>query len=177
MWFFRRIPKWQELAPVYAVISLFVYSWTMLWFFWRLPGWLYFLSLPEILTNVAYMFMTNLLESTALLVGIVLLAVLLPQRLFSSAFVTRGVCVAVVGLGYMMYLAFQFGDRDDYPTQLVRLIPLVFLSSLVLAFLIGKAGFLRRVIENFADRATVLLYVLLALSLVSTLVVIFRNIF
>jgi hypothetical protein len=174
---FQRIPKWQELAPVYAIISLILYSWTLLWFFWKLPSWLYFLSLPEILTNVAYMFATNFVESILVLLGIILLSALLPKSLFSSAFVARGVSIVILGLGYMMYLAFQFGDREDYPSQLVRLIPLVFLLSVVIAFLIGRTGFLRKAIEDFADRAIILLYLLLPLSVLSIGVVIFRNIF
>lgn len=174
---FDRIPKRQEITPVYAVISLVLYSWTLLWFFWELPSWLYYLTLPEILTNVAYMFMTNFVESTVLLFGIILLSILLPGQIFSSAFVSRGVSLVVLGLGYMIYLVFQFGDREDYPSHLVRLAPVVFLLAMVIAFWVGRVSFLKKAIEGFADRAIIFLYFLLPISLMSIVVVIFRNIF
>jgi hypothetical protein len=172
-----RFPKRQEITPVYAVICMVLYGWTILWFFWELPGWLFYLTLPEILTNAAYILMTNFVESTILLFGIILLSVLLPGKIFSSAFVSRGVLLGVLGLAYMIYLAFQFGDREDYPTDLVRLMPVVFLLAMAIAFWVGRVSFLRKIIEGFADRAIIFLYFLLPLSLVSVVVVIFRNIF
>lgn len=162
---------------MYAVISFVVYSWTILWFFWELPGWLYFLTLSEILTNAAYMLATNLVESVVLLLGIIVLSVILPKSFFSSAFIARGVSLAVLGLGYMIFLAYQFGDREDYPSQFVRLIPVVFLLILLVIFFIGRASLPRRIIENFADRAIIFLYILVPLSLLSVVVVVLRNIF
>src|SRR4030067_2095638 len=58
-----RLPSLNELAPVYGIISLFVYSWTIVWFFWKLNGWLVYLNLGEIGMILIYSLATNLLES------------------------------------------------------------------------------------------------------------------
>jgi membrane-anchored protein YejM (alkaline phosphatase superfamily) len=41
------------------MITMVIYSWTILHFFWRLPGWLYFMSIGEVLTVYAYSMATN----------------------------------------------------------------------------------------------------------------------
>jgi hypothetical protein len=43
------VPGWGQIVPVYAVIVLIVYGWTITWFSWRFPGWLLFLKASEIL--------------------------------------------------------------------------------------------------------------------------------
>lgn len=169
---FSRIPKWAALAPVYAVIVFIVYSWTLLNFFWVYPSWLYFLNIGEILNVLAYSLATNFLESLVVLAAPIVVAVVLPQKWFYDAFIAKGLALVLPGLGYMMYVAFQFQSKLDYPSEALDWFPVVLAGTLLLVFLVGRARLLRKVIEVIADRATIFLYLSIPASLLSILAVV-----
>lgn len=82
----------------------------------------------------------------------------------------------MLGLGYMMYFATRFTDVNDYPAAMIKVMPYVLVIILVLVFLLGRIGFLSRIIEAFANRAVILLYISIPVSIISLVIVIIRNI-
>jgi len=171
---FNRIPKAAQIAALYALIVFTLYSWTLLWFFWRVPGWLYYLSIGEILTTLAYSLATNFFESLVVLALPVFLAVILPKKWFYDVFVARGAALILPGLGYMMYVAFQFQSKLDYPSEVLNWYPVVLAAIVLLAFLVGQVRFLCKVIETLGDLAVVFLYLSIPASLFSILVILIR---
>ena len=137
---------------------------------------MYFLSISEILTIFAYTIATNLLESLLVLLAPITLSLLLPKKWFCDAFVVRGTTLVMLGLGYMMYFATRFTDVNDYPAAMIKVTPYVLVIILVLVFLLGRIGFLSRIIEAFANRAVILLYLSIPASIISLVIVIIRNI-
>ena len=174
---YKRFPPLTQITSVYAIIVLVIYTWTILWSFWKLPSWLNFLSFGEILTIYAYSLTTNLLESLLVLCLPLGLSLILPRKWFSEAFVTCGTVVALLNLGYVAFILIQSQSLDNYPVNIVRLVPVIFLASLILSFLIGKVKFLVKAIDFFAEQATVFLYITIPLSLISLMVVLARLIF
>jgi hypothetical protein len=173
----QRTPSWAQLASVFAVIVLILYSWTILWFLWKLPSWLYFLNASEILIALAYSLATNLVESLVVFAVPVLLAIILPRKWFSDAFVARGATLAMAGLGFMMLLAYQFKDKSAYAESSLPA-GWIFLGLAAMAFLVylsGRLTFLRTAVEWLADRVTIFLYILMPLSVLAVLVVLFRS--
>ena len=156
-----------------------VYGWTILWFFWKLPSWLFFLNGGEILTAFAYVLVTNLLESLAVLSAPILLGLALPRRWFCDVFAVRGTTVALLGLAYMIYLANQFQTKEDYPSLSLKPWSVVLAMVLIAlgVFFSGRVSVLRKVVEALSDRATVFLYLSIPLSLVSLLVILGRLVF
>jgi hypothetical protein len=153
-----------------------VYTWTSVWFFWKLPSWLFFLNTGEIATAFAYAQATNLVESLAVLCAPLALSVTLPKDWFYDRFVARGATLALSGLGYMMYIAFQFKTNADYPSLTLKAwsLALALVIILLIVYLAGKLSLFRKVIEFLADRAIIFLYISLPLSLLSLVVVILR---
>ena len=84
----------------------------------------------------------------------VAVAVILPRKWFCDVFVARGIALVLPILGYMMYIAFQFESKLDYPTEALNWAPVILATTLLLVFIVGRVGFLRKAIEVFADRAT-----------------------
>jgi hypothetical protein len=171
---FNRLPKAAQIAAVYSVIVFVVYSWTLLWFFWKYPSWLYFLNIGEIATVLAYSLATNFFESLLVLVAPLILAVILPKKWFYDAFVAQGIALVLPILGYMMYIAYQFESKLDYPTQELNWAPVILLATLLLVFVVGKVVFLRKALEFFADHSTIFIYISVPISLISVLVVVIR---
>jgi hypothetical protein len=173
----KRLPSRAEIAPVYAVIVVMVYTWTILWFYYNLPGWLGFLNLGDVFGIFAYSVATNFLESLAVLAGILMFAVILPRAWFSDAFVARGGALAILVLGLMMYIAAQFETKEYYPAELIRWSPALLAAILVLVFFLGRILPVRRAIEFFADRAIIFLYISIPVSLLGLLTLLLRAIF
>ena len=153
-----------------------VYTWTSLWFFWKLPSWLFFLNAGEILIAYAYSLATNLVESLAVLCGPLILSMALPKEWFYDRFVARGAALSMAGLGYMMYIAFQFKTNADYPSLNLKAWSLVLAVGFILliVYLAGRLNLFRKIIEFLADRAIIFLYISVPLSLIALVVVIIR---
>jgi hypothetical protein len=174
---FNRLPKISQIAPVYAMIVLPVYGWTVLWLFWKLPSWLYFMTVGEILVGFAYAMATNFLESLFVLLIPVLFSLLLPRKWFYDMFVVRGTSLVILLLGYFAFLVFQLQGSEGYRKDLIFLTFPVMGMILFLVYLSGRIGIVRKVIESFSDRAVVFLYLSIPVSLISLSVVTIRNIF
>ena len=170
-----RFPSLQENLRVYAVIVTLVYAWTILWLFWELPSWLHFLTIPEVLPLFAYALTTNLLETGLVLLGLNLLAALLPRRWFRSSFVARSFWLVAFGLGYLMVFASLLGKEEEYPAGMLAWSPLVFGALFLGSLLLDRLPRARLLAELVADRLTIFLYLTIPLSLLSALVVLVRN--
>lgn len=174
---FNRIPKQNEIVPVYAIIVIMVYGWTILKFSYNVSGWLYFLNIGEVMSVFAYTMVVNLLESLVVLLGVVAIGVVLPRKWFSDAFIARGAVLSALMLGLMMYVAAQFSSKDYYPAEIVRWLPAILSLMGLVIYFFGRAQFLRKVIEFFADRAIIFLYISIPVSILSLIAVLIQNIF
>jgi len=135
------------------------------------------MPMGEIAIVLVYSMATNFLECLTVVFMLLLLCVILPAKWFKEFFLSSGSSLLIFGLGYMMYISSHIASNtDSYPTNLVRLIPLVGFSILVLAFLVGRTRLLRKVFEQLADRATIFSYIFLPVGFLSLLVVVIRNI-
>jgi hypothetical protein len=170
------IPRWGQVIPVYGVIAIVLYAWTLMRWFWQLPSWLYFLNGGEIAGTLAYLLVINFAESLVFICGPLLVALILPKRWFRDVFVARGTALALSTLGCMMVLAEQFNNFRDYP-QLDLPVWWVLVAAAgigVLVYVSGRIALLRKALEAVAERASIFVYVLVPLSLLSGLLVIIR---
>lgn len=173
----KRVPKPGQLGQVFAVISIMVYTWTAMWFLWKLSGWLFYLQIGEIFTILNYTVTINFFESLVVLLALIVLCIVLPKKWFLEKFTSRGTALAISGLGYWMYVASQFEKRDEFPQAfLIRLTIPVVAFIIVFVFFSGRIGFMRKVLEEIANRASIFLYIFLPISLISMLIVLFRNV-
>ncbi len=174
---FNRFPKISQILPVYALIVLLVYGWTLLWFFWKLPSWLFFMSIGEILGVFAYSIAFNFLESLFVLLIPILLSLLLPKKWFYDTFVARSASLVLLLLGYSMFLTTRFQQEEGYPKTLLMWSVFAMFVILLLVYILGKIPIVGKILEVFSDRAIVFLYLSIPISLISLLVAIFRNLF
>jgi len=172
----KKIPKLEEIAPVYAVIVMMIYPWTLTRFFWKLSSWILFASVGDLAALFAYMVVVNLLESILVLLVPLAMSVVLPQRWFYDRFKTRSISLVLFGLGFLVYLDKNLHADAPFPLALVRWIPMAAIAILGLVFLVDQVGFLRRVLDGLANRLTIFLYISIPVSVIALLVVLIRNI-
>ena len=173
----EKIPSWGQLAPVYSIIVLFIYPWTIIPFFWKLPSWLYYLPIGKIFVIYAYAASVNFIESLLILFGFIFLSVVFPKKLLYEHFISRSSMMAILGLSYLMYFDKQMTNIDEFPRSMVNWIPLVLVGILILTYILDQIKPVRKFIESLADRTTVFLYIAIPFSVLSLAIVLFRNIF
>jgi hypothetical protein len=170
-----RFPRAREIAPVYAVIVMMIYGWTILKFNYNLPGWLYFLNVGEILSILAYSITVNFLESLFVLLGVLVLGFILPRNWFLDRFIACGAGLSVLVLGLMMYIADQFITKESYPAGIIRWSPGILALIGCMVYLIGRISITRKAVEFVADRAIIFLYLTIPASAVSLVAVLLQN--
>jgi len=172
----RRLPSRQQLAQVYAIIVLILYSWTILWFFWKLPTWRIFLTAWEITGVLAFSLATVLVESLIALGIPVVVASCLPRRWFGDVFVARGGSLAASALGYMMFLGDQLKYEMEYPKLGLDgwLLALPLAAVVLIVYAAGRIGWLRRITESLAERATIFLFLMPPLSVIAIFILVIR---
>jgi len=171
-----RLPGRQQIIQVYAIIVLIIFSWTILWLFWKLPSWRIFLTAWEIVGVLAFSLSTALAESLVVLSALLILVLSLPRAWFGEVFVARGASLAATALGTMMFLDDQFKHEMLYPELPlgVWLLALPLAAIVLIPYAAGRIAWFRRIVESFADRATIFLYIMLPLSGISMFVVLVR---
>jgi hypothetical protein len=173
-----RLPALDAIIPVYAVISFMVYGWTLVVFLWKVPSWMMFLTLGEMLSVFAYSMTSALLESLAALAILLFASVLLPARWMRDVFVTRGSVVAFFALGSIMLFMVRLSVIGyAVLNYLFQCTWIALALTLLLAFLAARLRFVVRAVAWISDRLIVFLFLLLPISLVSVIVVIYRNLF
>jgi len=177
VFFKNRLPRLAQIYPVYAIIVILVYGWTLYWSFWKLTSWMDFLTLGEIAAIYCYLLATNLLESLLALLGVVMVSLILPPKWFREVFVIRASVLAASVLISFMVFESHFKAPAEYFHKLpIYLIPIILLGG-ILAFLAGWIPIIRKGVEILAENAVIFLYISLPLSLLSLIIVIGRNLF
>src|SRR5215212_5284982 len=175
----RRFPTISATLPVYAVIAVPIFGWTMTSWLWKLPSWLNFLTPGEITSLFFYAMLTAFVESVFVYGFLLLLSFLLPSQMFRDQFIVRGTWLAL-GLALSVFVNGLWRGMTRFTYAEVSLTAWSLMSLVViilLTFVSVKVRFMVRAAEWLSDRLTIFLYILIPLSVISIVVVIVRNTF
>src|SRR5689334_3177095 len=169
----RRFPSVASILPVYAVIAVPIFGWTITSWLWKLPSWLNYLTPGEITAVFFYAILTATVESILICLALLVLSFLLPSRIFRDQFIVRGTWLAlglagsILGNGIWRGMTrFTYAEVSLVAWSIVSL----FLILLV-TFLAGKFPWMGRIATGISDRFVIFLYILIPLSILSLLVV------
>jgi hypothetical protein len=104
------------------------------------------------------------------------LSFVLPDKWFRDRFVSKGVLLVSLLLGYLVYLARHIIVEQPFPYTLMKWSPFFVLIILVLVFFLDRITLLSRIMESLSNRLVVFLYISIPVSLICLLIVLFRNI-
>jgi hypothetical protein len=172
----NRLPKFQSLVPVYAVIVFMVYSWTIYIYIRFLPYWLRFLNVSEILAIFSYTMLSDFLESLSVVLFLLVFCTLLPAAFLRNAFEVRGTVMVVCLLGAI--IVYMDGYAENRTPSLLSYILwslAILAAALFLSFLAAKIRFVIPAVEWLSTNMTIFLYIYIPLTILSLLNVIFRN--
>lgn len=168
----KRLPNRNQVFPVYGLIVMGIYGWSIIQFLRDFTGWIKFLTLGEISSILAYTLTIDIFESLFLLAGLVAFAVVLPLKWFQEDFIVQGGANAIYIIGMFMFVAFLPNPSHLPENFIVRRI----IDLTLLQFVIRYLSWPRNIIKSLADRSTVFLYLTIPASLIAVIVVIIRNI-
>ena len=173
----KRLPEFQSIVQVYAVIAVMFAGWTITAFLWKLSAWLLLLNLGEIFVIFSYAMAANFLESLIILCLLLAACVLFPASVLRDEFVVRGTILSIGLVGALMVFVasqMQFGIERGL---LLLIAPLFVLILTVFLFLrASKVHRVRSMAVWFSDRVVVFLFILVPLFAVASFYVILRNV-
>lgn len=170
-----RLPKVSEIIPVFAIIATMFYGWTMVVFLWKLPGWLFFLNIGEIAGVFAFQLVTNLIESLAVLLVLLIFSIIFPPRVLRDVFIVRAGMAALVLIGSMMLFLNRYVSAGAaFASVLFLWMIVTIILAVALAFLSSRIRFLSASISWISDRLTIFLIILMPLSALSIIYVLLR---
>lgn len=164
------------MAPVYAIVVVVLYGWSLMRFLWRLPSFLMYSNMGDIGIVLAYLMTVNLLESLVLICFPVLLCAILPQRWLRDAFVVKGALMVSLGLYCLNYYSSRIDPDLPLPLTLINWLPVILILIIMVSLALGEIKFVSKIVADISDRFVIFLYISIPLSLVSLLVVLVRNI-
>jgi hypothetical protein len=178
--FHTRIPDKRNIVTVFAVAMFLVYTWTLFTSFWKLPSWMFFLKLGEILSIYAYAFVVNFLESSLLLLIVLLPALFLPRPWWKDTFISRGLALILIilGSGALHMSLYRTPDtRAVFVSGQLMWWVATMLIAVLLTWIAGSVKWLRSGLEIMADRFIVFLYIYLPLTVLAFIIVVARIFF
>lgn len=157
---------------MYGVIVTLIYGWSLYQFFYILPSRMKFLTPLEIGSILAYTLVNDLLESLLILVGLIVIAFILPRKWLMDDFVIRG------GLSvlYVLILFVFIASNKVSIQQINKYWIWASVGFVILHFVVSKISLFRKAIETLAYSSTIFLYLTVPLSLLALIVVFIRNI-
>lgn len=175
--FKKRFPNRQQLFQTFAVSVFLIQVWSI-YNVWRaVPSWALAMDAWTLVGTIAYTQAYALIESLLVLIFLVLVAFMLPGKLYRDRFVAQS-SVALILAASGAVLAHFKGDElgiwnaRGFLIWAIALLVLIGLASL----LITRFDGLRRGIEALADRLQVLATVYIAIGVLSFLIVLVRNV-
>jgi hypothetical protein len=124
---------------------------------------------------VSYSMVVNLLESLALISGMLILSFLIPRAWFADRFSSSGSLLSILLGLVLIYFSNQIQSAENFSYTPLIQIGLLFTAALCLAILLSRFHPVANFLDLLADRAKIFLYISLPVSLVSLIVVILRN--
>jgi hypothetical protein len=164
-----RFPTKQETQYLFAVSLFPSHIFAFLLLFQRVPELILRTNLPELLAVFAYVLSFTLLESLTLTILLVLLASILPYKVFRYRLVSKGTLFILVITIWSISLQAQGREITEWYFGFLLL-------ELFIAFLIATYSKIAKKGINFVERLAVLSYAYLFVDMVSVMYLIVRTI-
>lgn len=176
--FSRRFPSRQASLQVLAAFALPIFVWSVVNVLESFPAWILRYNIWDLLGIFAYTQVYALIEAIIACALLVILAAILPARIFRERFVAVGSMVAI-----LVSLWFIFLHLNDNRIRALTAKQFLSLSVLVfgLAFIVAIVATdrftkLNNVLDSAVQRISVLSYLFLSFGVISLAIIIARNI-
>jgi len=169
----RRSPAKNEIFLALSVLTLLVFSWELRSLFFNAPAFFLSYTLGEFLAITAYMLAVALIETSLMILVVVILALLLPGIVLRDGFAYKAAFLFIAIAIISIFLQFNMTNQPRINFLVTQLI-LILVLWLVPVMLVHFIAPLRKFILDLFDRLTIFSYIYLPLGVFSLFVVIVR---
>ncbi len=170
----NRLPKIEQITPVYSVGVTILFSWAIVTTIEvAINNWALYFGVADILSLFAYVMVGAFLESLLLISSLLMLSFILPQKIFGIKFVLRGTILTITFLGFIMYYYTQTPMGEALAN--INKWGMFFVITFVLLAIGESIKIVERFVRLMADRFIVFLYIYLPISFASIVIIIVRN--
>jgi drug/metabolite transporter superfamily protein YnfA len=140
------------------------------------PGLALRLNVWDLVGTASYTLAFALIESLVILAPFVLVAAILPSRLFKDHFIAFGSIIIIISSVWMMVANYQRFDFSGLEvTQFLPVLALYLISIAIPIALVLRYKRFEGIVQAIIQRATVLAYVYVALACIGVIIVFVRN--
>ena len=169
----RRLPARNDIFLALSVATLLIFTWELRSLFFNAPAFLLSYTAGQILSITAYMLGVALLETLAVMLTVIVLAVILPCVVLRDRFSCKAsflfIALAVVSIQLQFTMSNQ--PRISYLAGKLFLAFILWLAPVLLVQFIPR---FRTFILDLFDRLTIFSYIYLPLGVLSLLVMVVR---
>ena len=171
--FKKQFPARGEILLALSGLAFLVYGWELRALFFNFPAFVLSYTVGEILVIAAYMLGFALLETAAVMLIALALAVVLPRKLFAEGFSFKAFFL-FLGMGAVsVHLQFVMTNQPTV-NFLLRELALGLALWILPSALAHYVPIVKKIVLDILDRLTIFTYIYFPLGLISVLVVTFR---
>ena len=172
-----RFASREQLILLFAACVFIIHVWAIISVLREVPAWVLRLNYWDLIGVIAYTQLYALAESIVVFLVLIIIAAILPAKLFREKLVALGTMVVIVSS-----IWFIFAHYND---QVIRLwgakqflfVFLAFLVSILIPYvLIQRYPKIADIIDSIVGRVAVLAYVYVFLDVISIIIIVIRNI-
>lgn len=176
----RIFPPRKEIIQIYAILTLLVYSWTVLLIIYDIPRLMLFLTPWDLISTFSYSMLMAFFDSIIFIVIVLLLSLALSRRFLGENYVPVIGGIAISSYAWICFIRFLYmidlrtgtGWTDN---QFVPLLLIALASTSLVGLLVPRIKFLKNLIAALSERSVVFIYIYLPLSAISLLIILFNN--
>jgi hypothetical protein len=173
----KRLISRDDVIVVFAASVFVVHIWSIYTLLKEIPAWILRLSYWELVGVISYTLLFALVESMIVLAFLIILAVLLPARIFRDRFIS--ISTIFVFLAALWIIPVRLYENTIRSWGMIGVLGVLFLAmiSFVIAYLVVlKSQKVEQSINAIVQRVTLLAYIYVFVDIVAMIVVISRNI-
>lgn len=157
--------------------ALPVFAWSIYSYLYAFPGFVLRLSAWDLIGTISYALAFDLIESLIITFPFILLAIVLPGRIYRKRFVSLTAVLVIVSSIWIVYSNYhQINLADLNASQLLVALGEFVISAAIPVFLVTRYKRLEGYLLRLVERVSVLVYIYSALACAGLLIVVIRNI-
>lgn len=164
------------MIVVFAVSVFVIHIWSIYNLLREIPAWILRLSYWELAGVISYTLLFALVESLIVLVFLIILAALLPARIFRDKFVSISTIFVFLAAVWIIPVRFYEDTIRSWGMVGMLIVLSMALISFVISYLVVmKSQKVEKFIDSLMQRVTLLTYIYVIVDIIAVFVVVSRN--
>ena len=171
-----RFASSEQLVLLFAACVFIVHVWSIISVLREVPAWILRLNYWDLIGVIAYTQVYALAESVVVFLILIVIAAILPARLFRDQMVALGTMIVLISSLWFVLAHYNDDAIRLWGGKQFLLILLVFIVSILVPYaLIQSYSKIAEIIYKIVERLAILAYFYVFIDLISIFIIVIRN--